>query len=110
MSQIEELEGLEAVQEVLRAEFRDGLVDFWSPWCDPCRAMRRHLDKLASEQSARWRFVAVNTVAHAVATESFGVSLRPTIVLFRKEKELHRFDNGVLVSAVADKLEELHEA
>lgn len=111
MSGLEELEGgLQAVEEVLKNEFRDVLVDFWSPWCAPCRALRPHLDKLSHTVSTRCRFVAVNTIAHPDAAEKFGVSSLPTLILFRKENEIHRFSDGVLVSSVEDKLRELAEA
>ena len=111
MSGLEELEGgLKDVEDVLKTEFRDVLVDFWSPWCAPCRALRPHLDRLSHEVTSRCRFVAVNTVDHPDAAEKFGVSSLPTLVLFRKEKELHRFSDGVLVSHVVDKLQELAEA
>ncbi len=106
MSDLEEV-GRTALDEILKTEFRGVLVDFWSPWCGPCRPLRRQLAALAEEHEARWRFVAVNTEAHPEAAEAFGVRGLPTVALFRRAAELHRFSGGVLPSDVDAKLAEL---
>ena len=103
---IEELDGA-ALAEVLETEERGIVVDFWSPWCAPCRALRPHLDRLAAEQSG-WRFVAVNTEADPSASETFAVSALPTLVWFRDGRELSRLAGGVTLSGVAQKLDELN--
>ncbi|MEM6993324.1 MAG: thioredoxin domain-containing protein [Myxococcota bacterium] len=100
-----ELDG-DAVREVLKEEFRGVLIDFWSPWCSPCRSLRPHLHKMAEEREARWRFVAVNTEAHPNVAEEFGVQSLPTIVLFKRGEELFRFAGAALVSSIDEKLEE----
>ena len=110
MSSIDELAGVDAVQDVVGSEFRDVLVDFWSPWCGPCRLLKPHLRKLALEHDKRWRFVAVNTEAHPTAAEHYGVQALPTLVLFRKGEELHRFRGAVTLSQIAAKLDELSAA
>lgn len=104
--EIDELDGA-AVREVLGSELRGILVDFWSPWCSPCRALRPHLKNLAAERQGNWRFVAVNTEEHPDAAEAFGVSALPTLVLFRGGKELFRFSGSALVSSLDAKLDEL---
>ena len=83
------------------------VVDFWSPWCSPCRALRPHMEKLAEERGQRWRFVAVNTEAHPAVAHEHDVKALPTIIFFRKGEELHRFAGTALVSQVAAKLDEL---
>ena len=95
------------LEEVLETEFRGVLVDFWSPWCAPCRALRPHLAKLAEEHDGEWRFVAVNTEEVPASAEAYGVRSLPTLVFFRKGEELHRFAGSALVSSVSEKLEEL---
>jgi len=103
---IDELD-TKAVRDVLDTERRGVVIDFWSPWCAPCRALRPHLDKLAQVRARGWRFVAVNTEAHPDATEQFGVSSLPTLVMFRQGSEVHRFTGATLPSAMDAKLEEL---
>jgi thioredoxin len=104
---VDELAGTAAVREVLGHEPRGVLVDFWSPWCAPCRALRPHIARLAEERSADWRIVAVNTEEHPAAAEDFGVRGLPTLIFFRDGKELHRLSGGALVSTIAEQLDSL---
>lgn len=104
MSDIDELNGT-AVHEVLHSEHRGVLVDFWSPWCAPCRTLRPHLHKLAEERAHDWRFVAVNTEAHPTIAAAFEVASLPTLVLFRDGQELCRLHGGVTLSSVVAKLD-----
>ncbi len=103
---IEELDHAN-LKEVLGSELRGVLVDFWSPWCSPCRALRPHLRKLASEREINWRFVAVNTEEHPGAAEDFDVSSLPTVVFLRGGVELFRFSGAALPSTIDAKLDEL---
>jgi thioredoxin len=105
---IDELDGV-AVHDVLNTEQRGVVIDFWAPWCAPCRVLRPHLNKLAQERETGWRFVAVNTEAHPEAAKQFGVSALPTLVVFRQGAELHRFTGATLPSAMDEKLEELSQ-
>jgi thioredoxin len=105
MSQIEELDG-PALLELLGQEGRGVVVDFWSPWCAPCRTLRPHLARLAGEREREWRFVAVNTASHSAAAEDFGVKALPTIAFFRGGQELFRFAGAAALSAIVEKLDE----
>ena len=106
MSDIDELEG-EALREVLSSESRHVLVDFWSPWCAPCRTMRPHLRRMASEREADWRFVAVNTEAQPEVAQDYQVRALPTLVLYENGVESFRFSGATTIGAIADKLDEL---
>ena len=103
---IEELDGA-ALAELLESEERGVVVDFWSPWCAPCRALRPHLDRIAAKEHERWRFVAVNTESDPTASETYRIRSLPTLVWFRGGRELSRLARGVTLSAVAEKLAEL---
>lgn len=67
--------------EVLRADM-PVLVDFWAPWCGPCKAMMPHLDALAEEFKARLRVVKVNT-DHSATAQRYGIASIPTLLLFK---------------------------
>lgn len=58
------------------------LVDFWAPWCGPCRALGPTLDKLARESGGAWRLVKINTDAHQALSQRFGVRGIPAVKLF----------------------------
>ena len=106
MSQLEEFDG-PALRELLGQEARGVVVDFWSPWCAPCRTLRPHLTRLAGEREREWRFVAVNTASQASAAEDFAVKSLPTIAFFRGGQELFRFTGAAALSSIVEKLDEL---
>ena len=58
------------------------LVDFWAPWCGPCRTLSPTLDALAKESGGRWRLVKINTDAHPALAQRFGVRGIPAVKLF----------------------------
>lgn len=104
--EVDELDGA-ALHDLLKQEPLGVLVDFWSPWCAPCRALRPHLHRMAEQRAGSWRFVALNTEEHPDAATDFGVRALPTLVLFRGGKELYRFSGSALPSSIDAKLDEL---
>ncbi|HZD66537.1 MAG TPA: thioredoxin domain-containing protein [Acidimicrobiales bacterium] len=97
------------LDRVLGEESRAVLVDFWSPWCPPCRVLRPHLDALARAYAETVAVVAVNVERHPAAAERFGVSALPTLVLVREGVTVHRFAGSTLPSQVQAVLDTLAE-
>jgi len=58
------------------------LVDFWAPWCGPCRAVAPHLDALASAEAGRLVVVKVNTDQHTRVAGRLGVRSIPTLAVY----------------------------
>lgn len=101
MSDLSELDQM-GLNEVLLAEDRAVLVDFWSPWCAPCLRLRPHLEKLAEGYSEKVRLVAVNIDQHEAVGEKYDVQSLPTLVLMKGGETLHRFVGPTLPSSIEE--------
>ncbi|MBI2377177.1 MAG: thioredoxin [Deltaproteobacteria bacterium] len=71
--------------EVLRSEL-PVLVDFWAPWCAPCKAMTPSIEALAGEYSGKARFGMLNIDENPQVPQKFGVRTLPTLVVFKGGK------------------------
>jgi thioredoxin 2 len=66
------------------------LVDFWAPWCAPCRSFAPVLEKFAHEQAGRFVVLKLDTEASPAAGARFGIQAIPTLVVFRGGREVER--------------------
>ena len=65
------------------------IVDFWAPWCSPCRTMAPELDKVAAGQR-EWLVVKVNSDAVPELAERFRIRSIPTLAIFQSGREIDR--------------------
>ncbi len=68
-------------QEVLRSE-QPVVVDFWAPWCGPCRMIAPIMSDLASEHGDRVKFMKMNVDDNPQTSARYNILSIPTVVLF----------------------------
>ena len=67
------------------------LVDFWAPWCGPCRQIAPMIDQLATENLGTVKFGKLNIDENSQAAQDYGVSAIPTLLMFRGGQVVERF-------------------
>lgn len=68
---------------VLGAGARPVLVDFWAPWCPPCRALAPDIDRLAAESGGRYRVAKLDVDRNPETAQRYGVQSIPTLLIFK---------------------------
>ena len=66
------------------------VVDFWAPWCGPCRQMAPEYSKAAQAVNGDVRLVKLNTEDYPAASQKYGIRGIPTMIGFKKGKEVKR--------------------
>ncbi len=66
------------------------LVDFWAPWCGPCRMMAPAMEELASRAEPGLRVAKLNTEEARQTAAAYGIQSIPTVILFRNGREVAR--------------------
>jgi thioredoxin 1 len=89
--------------EVLESE-TPVLVDFWAPWCGPCRLVAPILEEINAEREDL-RVVKLNTDENMETAATYGILAIPTMVLFRNGQEAKRIQGAKPRKAVEAELE-----
>lgn len=92
--------------EVLKSEI-PVLVDFWAPWCGPCRAMAPIIEALAAEYAGKLKVVKVNLDDHAETAEGYEIQSIPTFLLFKAGDLKKEIVGGVPKAELAKAIKEI---
>ena len=67
------------------------LVDFWAPWCGPCRMQTPILERLAASGDINAKIFKVNTDENPDIAQKYGIVSIPTLILFENGQEVERY-------------------
>lgn len=81
-------------QEVLNSS-SPVLVDFWAPWCAPCRAIAPHVEALANEYAGKMKVGKVNVDENPSTSSQYGIRSIPTLLVFKGGKPVDQIIGSV---------------
>jgi thioredoxin 1 len=90
-------------QEVLKSDI-PVLVDFWAPWCGPCRMVSPLVDELAEELTGKLKVVKVNTDENQEIAIKYGIRSIPTLGIFKDGNIVDGIIGAVPKQAIKDKV------
>jgi thioredoxin len=91
-------------QEVLNASGAPTLVDFWAPWCGPCRVVGPIVDQLAAESNGRYRVAKLNVDDNPVTASRYQVASIPTLLIFKNGNVIDRIVGAQPKQAIVERL------
>jgi len=103
---------MSAVQEITDGSFENEvvnsdvpvLIDFWAPWCAPCRAIAPVVDELAREYSGRLKVVKMNVDDNPLTASRLGVRSIPNLMIFKNGQVKEQIVGAVPKGQFVDKI------
>lgn len=92
--------------EVLKSE-KPVLVDFWAPWCAPCKAIGPTIDSLAEAFGDKVKFTKCNVDDNPVTPGKFGIKAIPTLIFFKDGNVVDQITGMVQKSKLEDTINKL---
>lgn len=103
MSAVQEVNDSNFEREVIDAEI-PVLIDFWAPWCGPCRAIAPVVDELAKEYDGKLKVVKMNVDDNPLTPSRYGVRSIPNLLIFKsgqvKDQIIGAVPKGQFVTAI----------
>jgi thioredoxin 1 len=106
MANVTELSDDKFEAEVLKSS-EPVLVDFWAPWCGPCRMIAPVVEELANENSGKLKVAKINIDDSPNTAQAYGVNSIPTLMIFKDGEVVDRFVGVQPKNRLQDAIEQL---
>jgi thioredoxin 1 len=89
--------------EILQSD-KPAVVDFWAPWCGPCKAIAPVMEDLAGTYGEQIKFTKCNVDDNPVTPSKFGIKAIPTLIFFKQGKVVDQITGMVAKSKLEDSI------
>ena len=83
------------------------LVDFWAPWCGPCKMIAPVVEEISDEYNGKLKVGTVNTDENQKVSAKFGVMSIPTLIIFKNGKPVERIVGAQPKTALTQKIDKV---
>ena len=92
--------------EIIQSD-KPAVVDFWAPWCGPCKAIGPVIEELAETYGANIKFTKCNVDENPATPAKFGIKAIPTLIFFKDGKVIDQITGMVAKSKLEDTLKSI---
>lgn len=93
------------LKEILSSTDKTVLIDFWAPWCNPCKEMNPVIEEIAEEYEQQLKTIKINIDDNQELADKIGVLKIPTFLIFKDGEEVDKMVGKTPKGDLAEKIE-----